>query len=294
MRRVIGRSLGRCHRAIVMPPNRGERVDSGIALDSYRRDVLDEVDGHSDLDGVNLSFALEVSDGTTPDDLLSLQLHHDVVKVYLPRIRRIGDVIEILRMAYHDHDVKICIHGVDVSEIGVPPDYLRFVMDLREFVPAEAIVLEHIHTLDEVRFVKRQHLHATITAHHLALRREDCLADPRLYCHPLPGAERDRLALEESIGREGFMFGSDSAPRRPSEKRGDEPAPGIYTAPYHLELVHEFCQDRARLLRFMSGIADEFYDGWHQDTVVIRDRLPKGAFDMFGKAVGRTRRMMGR
>jgi len=271
MRKVIGPSLQGCARALVMPPNVGERVDTEKNLRAYKRSIRDQLWRAGDVD---LLFVLELSDRSTQADLCVLT-DSDVVavKLSLPRITMDRHLlIQRLEIATRMYGAKICIHGVDEVEPGGTPEYLTFVTDLMRTVPADSIVLEHVHTIQEVRFVKREGIHATITAHHLILTRDDCGDDPWLHCHPVPRMERDRRSLIDAIGQPGFMFGSDSAPHTVARKAETPPAPGIFSAPYRLRILQEVCPDQARLVWFTSGVANAFYG--FTDLVETNGDLP--------------------
>ena len=271
MRRVIEPSLAGCSRALVMPPNVGARVDMEKNLRAYKLSVRGQLWRAGDVD---LLFALELSDRTPQADLSAL-MDEDVVavKLYLPRITMDRHLfIQRLEIATRMYGAKICIHGVDEVEPGRTPEHLTFVTDLMRTVPAGSIVLEHVHTIQEVRFVKREGIHATITAHHLVLTRDDCGDDPWLHCHPVPRMERDRQALIDAIGHPSFMFGSDSASHTTARKAKFPPAPGIFTAPYRLRILQEVCPDQARLAWFTSGVANAFYG--FTDLVETNGDLP--------------------
>ena len=76
------------------------------------------------------------------------------------------------------------------------------------------------------------------------------------------------------------MFGSDSAHQSPSDKRKDPPAPGVYTAPYHLELLGKVIGDKSSLVMFTSGAAREFYCEEDGGMVEIRDEVPSNVCDI--------------
>ncbi len=128
-------------------------------------------------------------------------------------------------------------------------------------VPGLTVTVEHISTRSGLDFVAAHDGFAgSITPHHLTCDRSDVLANglrPDLYCKPVINSreERDALAAAAMSGNPSFFVGTDSAPHPLSHKETGRAKPGIFNAPYALEVIAElFHQNRAldQLESFLS------------------------------------------
>ena len=138
--------------------------------------------------------------------------------------------------------------------------------------------MEHLSTRAGVEFVaSNPSVRGTITPHHLACDRGDLLANglrPDLYCKPIINSPEDRAALvgAATSGSIQFFLGTDSAPHPATHKYSGRAKPGIFNAPFALEVVAEvFHQADAlnRLARFTS-INGALHYGFDEATTGLR------------------------
>ena len=246
MRRVLPATTEHFGRAIVMPPNRPPAVDLPETMAEYAVDVAEACSNHP---GFAHHLACDVSSLTTPELVpRMIAAGAEFAKVYLTRVPDPAVLLPTLR-AFVDHGIKVLIHGTDsgLGHIAVVSEWLRS-------LPAESLVLEHLHRSEEVEFCHEHGLHATITAHHMLFSK-----GAHANCVPRFGSRRDAAALREAArsGSHLFMFGSDSAPHPPGSV-----APGLFTAPFALDWVGRLVFDEA-LVWFVGGAARHFH-GWSE------------------------------
>jgi len=141
--------------------------------------------------------------------------------------------------------------------------------------------VEHISTragLDLVR--AHRSVAGSITPHHLTCDRSDVLANglrPDLYCKPVLNSRADREALVEAAisGDPSFFLGTDSAPHPLSHKLASPARPGVFSAPYALEVVAELffaTQSLHRLEGFVSWFGADHYRRPRADATVVLTR----------------------
>jgi dihydroorotase len=140
----------------------------------------------------------------------------------------------------------------------------RVLRPLLQRLPALRVVLEHITTLEGVRFVESMgpNVAGTLTAHHLLLNRNALLAGgvrPHHYCLPVLKRETHRRALVRAAtsGNPKFFLGTDSAPHARNTKEAACGCAGCYTALCALELYAEVFEAAAALDRL------EAFAGFH-------------------------------
>jgi dihydroorotase len=140
----------------------------------------------------------------------------------------------------------------------------RVLTPLLQRLPALRVVLEHITTLEGVRFVESMgpNVAGTLTAHHLLLNRNALLAGgvrPHHYCLPVLKRETHRRALVRAAtsGNPKFFLGTDSAPHARNTKEAACGCAGCYTALCALELYAEVFEAAAALDRL------EAFAGFH-------------------------------
>ncbi|MFV0259731.1 MAG: dihydroorotase [Acidimicrobiales bacterium] len=130
-----------------------------------------------------------------------------------------------------------------------------------EALPGLAVTVEHLSTGAGADFVAAHDaVRGTITPHHLACDRTDLLANglrADLYCKPIVNSPADRRALIDAAtsGRSDVFLGTDSAPHPAADKYATVAKPGVFNAPYALEVVAEvFHRHQAldRLAGFVS------------------------------------------
>ena len=150
-------------------------------------------------------------------------------------------------------------------------------------LPELPVTVEHLSTRAGVELVVAiDNVCGSITPHHLACDRTDLLANglrPDLYCKPIINSPEDRAALVAAAtsGRADFFLGTDSAPHPSSDKYAPTAKPGIFNAPFALEVVAEvFHQANAldRLEAFTSLNGCRHYGFKPSDARVRLTRRP--------------------
>ncbi len=145
----------------------------------------------------------------------------------------------------------------------------RVLAPLLQRFPRLRLVLEHITTLEGVRFVESMgtNVAGTLTAHHLLMNRNALLAGgvrPHHYCLPVLKRETHRQALVRAAtsGNPKFFLGTDSAPHARNTKEAACGCAGCYTALNALELyaeVFEAVDALDKLEAFASFHGADFY-----------------------------------
>ena len=143
--------------------------------------------------------------------------------------------------------------------------------------PNLRIVLEHITSVDAIKFINETNMvAATITVHHLMVNRNMMLSKgirPDLYCAPILKTECDRSALVEAAisGNGKFFLGTDSAPHVNRKKISSCGCAGIFSTPLAIPLLIQLFEDHDSLDKiepFISKSGRAFYGiRQHQDTV---------------------------
>ena len=279
LRAVLPDTARRFARAIVMP-NLVPPVRSVADAAAYRSRILDALPAGMDFEPL---MTLYLTEQTTPDDIRHARASGFVhaVKYYpagattnsqsgVTDLSRCDAVFDAMQAA----GMPLLVHGevtdpqVDIfdREAVFIERHLQRIVDR---FPALKIVLEHLTTRDGVDFVlaAREHVAATLTAHHLLLNRNALFAGgmrPHAYCLPVLKRESHRQALVAAAtsGNPRFFLGTDSAPHARNAKESGCGCAGIYTAHAAIELYAEvFDQANAlhRLEAFASFHGADFY-----------------------------------
>lgn len=122
----------------------------------------------------------------------------------------------------------------------------RYLVPITESYPDLKIVMEHITTIEAIKFVVNasKNVAATITAHHLLYNRNALFKNgvcPHMYCLPILKRETHRAALLEAAtsGSPKFFLGTDSAPHAIDNKESSCGCAGIFTSHAAVELCAE-------------------------------------------------------
>ena len=153
-----------------------------------------------------------------------------------------------------------------------------------EAVPGLRTTVEHLSTAAGADFVAaHEHVRGSVTPHHLACDRSDLLANglrPDLYCKPIINSPADRAALVAAVtsSSDRFFLGTDSAPHPAADKHGPQAKPGIFNAPFALEVTAEVFYCAGRLDR-LAAFASENGCRWYgfdvsPDRLELRRREP--------------------
>jgi dihydroorotase len=194
--------------------------------------------------------------------------------------------IESVLSAMEEYDLVLCIHAEEPYSCCLESEtlYLKHLEWLLEKFPRLRFVVEHISSMEAIRFVldAPRNVAATITVHHLLLTFNDCVNErmyPHFFCKPVPKRTADRDALIEAAtsGNPKFFFGSDSAPHKKSEKENSRCAAGIFSAPValpYLAQVFEVAAALHRLEAFVSEHGATFYRLTLNDSILLLQKRP--------------------
>lgn len=248
-------------------------------------------------EGFTPLVSLYLTDRTGPDEiaraaaagLVAVKLYPAGVTTHsaagITDLSRLDPVLEAMSEA----GLVLQLHGeVADPECDVFDREARFVetvLDpLCERHPDLRIVLEHVTSAAGVSFVGAagDRVAATVTAHHLAVDRNDLFRGglhPHLYCLPLPKTRRDREALTDAVmsGHPRFFLGSDSAPHPRSNKESGCCPAGVYTG-HHAILHYAEAFGRHGALEHLEGFASlhgaRFYGVPPNDDTIALERVP--------------------
>lgn len=279
MQAVLAHSARRFGRAIIMPNLRPPITTTDMAT-RYRERIGAALPESSAFEPL---MTLYLTDATRPEEIEKAKrsgLVH-AVKYYpagatthseagVTDLKKCRGALEAMAAC----GMPLLVHG-EVTDPGVDIfDRERVFLErvlapLLERLSMLRVVVEHITTLEAVRFVQSAgtNIAATITAHHLLLSRNALFAGgmrPHHYCLPILKREAHRRALVEAAisGNPQFFLGTDSAPHPRQAKEADCGCAGVYTAHAGIELYAEaFASAGAleRLENFASRFGAAFY-----------------------------------
>ena len=271
---VLGDTVERFARAIVMPNLRPPVIDTAMAL-AYRGRILAALPAGARFQPL---MTLYLTDNTVPEEIARAQDSGAVFAVkYYPAgattnsdsgvtdIARCLRVLETMAAA----GMPLLVHGeVTDAQVDVFDRERVFIertlAPLVRRLPTLKVVMEHITTREAVEFVMQAgpNVAATITAHHLLLNRNALFQGgirPHHYCLPVLKREAHRQALlaAATSGNPKFFLGTDSAPHARHTKETDCGCAGLYTAHTAIELYAEAFEAAGALER-LEGFASRF------------------------------------
>ncbi len=202
-------------------------------------------------------------------------------------VRTLAGLSEVFQ-TMRDYGMVLCVHAetpqADVDEFEREALYIETLAKILLGCSDLHMVVEHVSSAAMVRFVRLMsaNIAATITAHHLALTRDDLLhagLRPHLYCKPVLKSVADRTALREVLKTRNpkFFFGSDSAPHPVVKKESSTCAAGIYSAPVRMPLLIQLFEQHIGLERledFTSRFGAQFYGLPLNGDTVTFERKP--------------------
>ena len=276
---VLGDTVERFARAIVMPNLRPPVVDTAMAL-AYRKRILAALPAGARFQPL---MTLYLTDNTVPEEIARAQQSGAVFAVkYYPAgsttnsdsgvtdIGRCLPVLETMAAA----GMPLLVHG-EVTDAQVDVFDRERVFIERTLAPLVRrlstlkVVMEHITTREAVAFVTQSgpNVAATITAHHLLLNRNALFQGgirPHHHCLPVLKREAHRQVLlaAATSGNPKFFLGTDSAPHARHTKESDCGCAGLYTAHSAIELYAEAFEAAGALQRlegFASWFGADFY-----------------------------------
>ncbi|KAJ1389763.1 Metal-dependent hydrolase [Sesbania bispinosa] len=228
---VIPHSARHFGRAIVMP-NLKPPITTTAAAIAYRESILKAIPKDSNFTPL---MTLYLTDNTTRDEIKLAKRSGFVhgVKLYPAGATTnsqdgvtdlFGKCFSVLEEMV-EQDLPLLVHGeVTNPEVDIfdrEKVYIETILEpLVQRLPQLKVVMEHITTMDAVKFVescKEGYVAATVTPQHLLLNRNALFQgglQPHNYCLPVLKREIHRQAIVSAVtsGSKRFFLGTDSAP----------------------------------------------------------------------------------
>ncbi|KAI9178590.1 hypothetical protein LWI28_028268 [Acer negundo] len=281
LKAIVPHSASHFGRAIVMP-NLKPPITTTAAAVVYRDSILKALPSNSNFTPL---MTLYLTDTTSPDEIKLAKRSGVVfaVKLYPAGATTnsqdgvtdlFGKCLSVLEeMA--EQNMPLLVHG-EVTDPNVDIfDREKVFIDtvlqpLVQRLPRLKVVMEHITTMDAVKFVescKEGSVAATVTPQHLLLNRNAIFQgglQPHNYCLPVLKRETHRQAIVSAVtsGSKRFFLGTDSAPHEKSKKESACGCAGIYNAPVALSLYAKVFEEMGaldKLEAFTSINGPDFY-----------------------------------
>ncbi|XP_031264337.1 dihydroorotase, mitochondrial-like [Pistacia vera] len=282
LKAVVPHSASHFGRAIVMP-NLKPPITTTDAAVAYRESILKALPADSKFTPL---MTLYLTDTTSRDEIKLARKSGIIfaVKLYPAGATTnsqdgvtdlFGKCLPVLEeMA--EQNMPLLVHG-EVTDPNVDIfDREKVFIDtvlqpLIQRLPRLKIVMEHITTLDAVKFVescKEGFVAATVTPQHLVLNRNAIFQgglQPHNYCLPVLKRETHRQAIVSAVtsGSKRFFLGTDSAPHERRKKECPCGCAGVYNAPVALSLYAKVFEEMGaldKLEAFTSFNGADFYD----------------------------------
>ncbi|GKU93130.1 hypothetical protein SLEP1_g6755 [Rubroshorea leprosula] len=278
---VVYHSANHFGRAIVMP-NLKPPVTTTAAAVAYGESILKAVPAGSSF---NPLMTLYLTDTTSPDEIKLARRSGVIfaVKLYPAGATTnsqdgvtdlFGKCLPVLEEMV-EQNMPLLVHG-EVTDPNVDVfDHEKVFIDtvlrpLTQKLPKLKVVMEHITTMDAVRFVEsceEGFVAATVTPQHLLLNRNALFQgglQPHNYCLPVLKREIHRQAIVSAVtsGSKRFFLGTDSAPHEKRRKECPCGCAGIYNAPVALSLYAKVFEEAGaldKLEAFTSLNGPDFY-----------------------------------
>ncbi|XP_010272426.1 PREDICTED: dihydroorotase, mitochondrial-like [Nelumbo nucifera] len=288
---VVTHSALHFRRAIVMP-NLKPPITTTAAAVAYRESILKALPENSHFTPL---MTLYLTDKTSPDEIKLARKSGIVfaVKLYPAGATTnsqdgvtdlFGKCLPVLEEMVQQN-MPLLVHGeVTDPEVDIFDREKVFIdtilRPLIQRLPQLKIVMEHITTLDAVRFIEscsEGSVAATVTPQHLLLNRNALFQgglQPHNYCLPVLKREIHRQAIVSAVtsGSKRFFLGTDSAPHERRRKECPCGCAGIYNAPVALSLytkIFEEANALDKLEAFTSFNGPDFY-GLPRNTSKIK------------------------
>uniref|UniRef100_A0A5B7BKU6 Dihydroorotase, mitochondrial n=1 Tax=Davidia involucrata TaxID=16924 RepID=A0A5B7BKU6_DAVIN len=294
---VVSHSASHFGRGIVMP-NLKPPITTTAAAVAYRESILKALPSNSDFSPL---MTLYLTDTTSPDEIKLARESGAVfaVKLYPAGATTnsqdgvtdiFGKCLPVLEEMIKQN-MPLLVHG-EVTDPAVDifdreKVFIETVLrPLIEKLPRLKVVMEHVTTMDAVRFVEscsEGSIAATVTPQHLLLNRNSLFQgglQPHNYCLPVLKREIHRQAIVSAVtsGSKRFFLGTDSAPHERRRKECPCGCAGIYNAPVALSLYAKVFEEAGaldKLEAFTSFNGPDFY-GLPRNTSKIK--LSKNAW----------------
>ncbi|KAI3718453.1 hypothetical protein L6452_19325 [Arctium lappa] len=278
---VISHSAKQFGRAIVMP-NLKPPITTTAAAVAYRNSILKSLQDNTDFTPL---MTLYLTDTTTPHEIKLARESGIVyaVKLYPAGATTnsqdgvtdlFGKCVPVLEEMVNQN-MPLLVHGeVTDPEIDIFDRERVFIetvlKPLIEKFPKLKVVMEHVTTMDAIRFVEsceEGSVAATVTPQHLLLNRNSLFQgglQPHSYCLPVLKRETHRQAIVSAVtsGNRRFFLGTDSAPHERRRKESVCGCAGIFNAPVALSLYAKVFEEAGaldKLEAFTSFNGPDFY-----------------------------------
>ncbi|XP_073008047.1 dihydroorotase, mitochondrial [Typha latifolia] len=278
---VVSHSARHFGRAIVMP-NLKPPVTTTARAVAYKEAILKAIPTGSEF---NPLMTLYLTDETSPEEIKIARKSGVVyaVKMYPAGATTnsqdgvtdvFGKCLPVLEEMVKQ-EMPLLVHGEvtdpDVDTFDREKVFIETILaPLVQKFPQLKIVMEHITTLDAVRFIEscnKETVAATVTPQHLLLNRNSLFKgglQPHNYCLPVLKREIHRQAIVSAVtsGSRQYFLGTDSAPHERRRKECSCGCAGIYSAPVALSLyakVFEQAGALDKLEAFTSFNGPDFY-----------------------------------
>ncbi|QHO31962.1 Dihydroorotase [Arachis hypogaea] len=278
---VIPHSAKHFGRAIVMPNLKPPITTTAAAL-AYRESILKALPKDSSFTPL---MTLYLTDMTSPDEIKRAKKSGAVygVKLYPAGATTnsqdgvtdlFGKCFPVLEEMV-EQELPLLVHGEvtnpNVDIFDREKVYIETILEpLVQKLPQLKIVMEHITTMDAVKFVmscKEGSVGATVTPQHLILNRNALFQgglQPHNYCLPVLKREIHRQAIVSAVtsGSKRFFLGTDSAPHEKRKKECACGCAGIFNAPVALSVYAKVFEEAGALNKleaFTSFNGSDFY-----------------------------------
>lgn len=305
---VVPHSATHFGRGVVMP-NLKPPITTTAAAEAYRESILKALPAGSEFTPL---MTLYLTDRTSPEEIKLARESGVVfaVKLYPAGATTnsqdgvtdlLGNCLPVLEEMV-EHNMLLLVHG-EVSDPNIDIfDREKVFIDtilrpLIQKLPKLKVVMEHITTMDAVRFVESCNegfVAATVTPQHLLLNRNSLFQgglQPHNYCLPVLKRETHRQAIVSAVtsGSKRFFLGTDSAPHERRRKECSCGCAGIYNSPVALSLYTKVFEEAGaldKLEAFMSFNGPDFYGLPRNSGKIKLSKTPWKVPESFSYAFG--------
>ncbi|OAY78676.1 Dihydroorotase, mitochondrial [Ananas comosus] len=278
---VLPHSAKHFGRAIVMPNLKPPITTTTMAV-AYRESILKVLPPGSGFDPL---MTLYLTDNTSAEEIKLARMSGVVfaVKLYPAGATTnsqdgvtdiFGKCLPVLEEMV-EQNMPLLVHGEvtdpDVDIFDREKVFIETILaPLVQRLPRLKVVMEHITTIDAVRFIESYNegnVAATVTPQHLLLNRNSLFRgglQPHNYCLPVLKREIHRQAIISAVtsGSRRYFLGTDSAPHERKRKECTCGCAGIYNASVALSLYAKVFEEAGaldKLEAFTSFNGPDFY-----------------------------------
>ncbi|CDP06255.1 unnamed protein product [Coffea canephora] len=302
---VVPHSAHHFGRAIIMP-NLKPPITTTAAAMAYRESILKALPINS---GFTPLMTLYLTDSTTPAEIKLAKESGVIfaVKLYPAGATTnsqdgvtdlFGKCMPVIEEMVK-HNMPLLVHGeVTSPEVDIfdrEKVFIETVLSpLVQKFPQLKVVMEHVTTMDAVKFVESWRIAATVTPQHLVLNRNSLFQgglQPHNYCLPVLKRETHRQAIVSAVtsGSKRFFLGTDSAPHDRLKKECPCGCAGIYNAPVALAVYAKVFEEAGaldKLEAFTSFNGPDFYGLPRNTSKITLRKTPWKVPESFSYASG--------